>query len=71
MAPLSLRAFGPPSLERFLLCAPVAETVTIELEGPEIWTVALECLPDSPGAVGFEGELSLSPILQCCPHSSR
>jgi hypothetical protein len=49
--PLSLLALAPPSLERFLFCAPVAKTTTFEFDGLEMWTVALECFPDIPGAV--------------------
>jgi hypothetical protein len=51
VAPLSLLALAPSSLERFLFCAPAAETTTFELDGPEMWTVALECFLDIPGAV--------------------
>jgi hypothetical protein len=51
VAPLSLLALATSSLERFLFCAPVAKTTTFELDGPKMWTVALECFPDIPGVV--------------------
>lgn len=51
VASLSFPALAPPCLLCFLLGAPLAETVTFDVDGPETWRIALEWFPDNPGAL--------------------